>query len=247
MVRLADESNGYENGRRAICGDVFQLPFADDAFETTVSIRLLHLNYTRRATPADPARIGSSFPAFCPDQPVSIHPPAWPGEKVAFHSRTGAPDDREPTGGSSYLRRRKTRTPSTLTPFPPHANLCAAFQEGQSELIFGPFRAGRLQQVRSVRVLTATMGMLGLASRLTAGSNDSDAVVFTVPDEDRAVGVHENPVESCQLARERIPVRPITLASGPCDQFHRACASSRSSERCDSRCRPDTHFRPDRD
>ncbi len=46
MVRLADESNGYENGRRAICGDVFQLPFADDAFETTVSIRLLHLNYT---------------------------------------------------------------------------------------------------------------------------------------------------------------------------------------------------------
>ena len=46
MVRLADETHRQEKGRQALCGDAFQLPFADNCFDWTVSIRLLHLNYS---------------------------------------------------------------------------------------------------------------------------------------------------------------------------------------------------------
>ena len=48
MVRLADRRQRSQPERRALCADVFRLPFADDTFDCVVSIRLLHLAFTDR-------------------------------------------------------------------------------------------------------------------------------------------------------------------------------------------------------
>ncbi len=76
LARKATDQNALDGGGRAVCGDVFQLPFGDDSFDCVVCIRLLHLRFSeaeRLAILRELARVSSRFVIISMYEHTGLH------------------------------------------------------------------------------------------------------------------------------------------------------------------------------
>ncbi len=76
QVRKAADHDALNRGSRAVCGDVFQLPFGDDSFDCVVCIRLLHLRFSeaeRLAILRELARVSCRFVIISMYEHTGLH------------------------------------------------------------------------------------------------------------------------------------------------------------------------------